>query len=243
MKTRDYATQVLFLFFLLLQLTEVCCSISSVESSAGIHEPERLRDYRTNVHFLQGHHAVVGVKTVQGQLRPERALSADRLVEREKPTPLLLKPWVKLSGALPVSFTLVSALFFTLLDYALSFVFHKASGWPFLECRSVAGSFATIFHSTVLVTGLGACLLQADHYRPSGRMSDHPSWWREAATALIQFCTGYMIYDSCIQFMIDRWVPGKGLVHSATDYMFLGHHAVTTFYMTTARCIGAGHMR
>jgi len=162
---------------------------------------------------------------------------------QEEPIPVLLKPWVHLSRSLPLPFTIASALFLTVFDYSSAYLFQKVSGWPSNECRTIAGSLTTIFHSTVLVTGLGVCLLTTEHYKPSGRMTEHPLWWRDAATALIQFCTGYMLYDACIQFVADRWVPGTGPVLSATDYMFLGHHAVTSFYMTSAMVVRAGHMR
>ena len=51
-----------------------------------------------------------------------------------------------------------------------------------------------------------------------------------------------MIYDALVQFIADRWVPGSGPVLSVADWMFLGHHAATSFYMTSARVVKAGHM-
>jgi len=170
-------------------------------------------------------------------------VNEDGISKVDNPIPLLLRPWVHLSRSLPLSFTIASALFLTGFDYSSAFIVRKALGWPYKESRIIAGSVTTIFHSIVLVIGLSICLWRAEHYKPSGLMKDHPVWWRDAATALIQFCTGYMLYDSCVQFIADRWIPGSGPVLKATDYMFLGHHAVTAFYMTSARLIQAGHMR
>eukprot|EP00565_Helicotheca_tamesis_P008295 CAMPEP_0185738174 /NCGR_PEP_ID=MMETSP1171-20130828/32212_1 /TAXON_ID=374046 /ORGANISM="Helicotheca tamensis, Strain CCMP826" /LENGTH=74 /DNA_ID=CAMNT_0028409303 /DNA_START=1 /DNA_END=222 /DNA_ORIENTATION=+ len=73
-------------------------------------------------------------------------------------------------------------------------------------------------------------------------MKSHPQWWQDATTALLQFCTGYMLYDSINFFIIGRWVPGVGPVLEPSDYSFLGHHVATSFYMMSSLYIGAGHM-
>lgn len=213
---------------------------SVLSGGAASHSPKSLRENTFQKRFHQQVQTAEedGVPTVQVIIRKG---GDDRTIK--EPIPLLLKPWVHLVRSLPFSFTMASALFLTVFDYSSAYFFQKASGWPPKECRTIAGSLTTIFHSTVLVTGLGVCLLTAEHYKPSGRITEHPLWWRDAATALIQFCTGYMLYDSCVQFVADRWVPGSGPSLSAPDYIFLGHHAVTSFYMTSARMIRAGHMR
>lgn len=165
--------------------------------------------------------------------------------------PRILKPWISLYRAVPclylpltkldIAFTLASGLFLTFVDLASAKAL-TAAGWPAgSETRSVAGSLATIFHSTCLCAGLGGCLL-TQPYSPSEKMERHPRWWQDAASALIQFCTGYMLYDAAVQFLVARWMPGVGPVLSATDCMFLGHHAATALYMTSARLIEGGHM-
>lgn len=163
--------------------------------------------------------------------------------------PKVLVPWVtvyrfmpKLSvGKLDVSFTLASAILFACLDYATADILCTL-GWPSSTItRQMAGSVTTIFHSTVLVLGLGACL-GTQRFVPSERMEAHPPWWRDSATALLQFCTGYMFYDALVQYTADRWVAGVGPLWSMTDKLFLAHHAITALYMTSTRLIGAGHM-
>lgn len=167
--------------------------------------------------------------------------------------PLLLRPWIHLYQKTPkvlipgtkldVAFTLASALVLTCIDYGSALFLTNLGGWPShsKNTRAVAGSVATIFHSTTLVLGLGAALV-TQKYDPSGRMDDHPAWWADGAQALIQFCTGYMIYDAAVQFIADRWQKGVGPVLSAADYMFLGHHAACTLYMMSALLCEAGHM-
>ena len=167
-------------------------------------------------------------------------------------SPLLLRPWIHLYRTTPtvhvpytnldVAFTIASAILLTCIDYGSAQLLQLA-GWPAKSkhTRAVAGSIATIFHSTVLVLGLGAAF-SSQKYDPSGKMADHPDWWQDGAHALIQFCTGYMCYDAAVQFIADRWQKGVGPVLSKSDYMFLGHHAATSLYMLSARLCEAGHM-
>jgi len=167
--------------------------------------------------------------------------------------PLLMRPWIKLYRATPkvrvpgtdldVAFTFASAIALACVDYGSAAALRAAGGWPAesRHTRAVAGSIATIFHSTALVLGLGSAL-STQRYDPSGRMEDHPDWWRDGAHALIQFCTGYMIYDAAVQFVADRWQKGVGPVLSAADWMFMGHHFATSLYMVSARLCEAGHM-
>mmetsp|Transcript_16703 Transcript_16703/g.23559 ORF Transcript_16703/g.23559 Transcript_16703/m.23559 type:complete len:353 (-) Transcript_16703:220-1278(-) len=167
--------------------------------------------------------------------------------------PLILLPWVKFYDAFPkhyvpfttldVSFIMLSCLFFTLMDFCSAEVLHLL-GWPSgaKETRAAAGSLTSIFHSTTLVLSLGACLWSQRHVPPSAKMNVHPRWWQTATISLIQYCTGYMLYDSLIQFGWDRWVPGVGVVLSGGDKLFLGHHFATAFYMVSALVAEAGHV-
>ena len=51
-----------------------------------------------------------------------------------------------------------------------------------------------------------------------------------------------MIYDSVLGYVIEVWVPGTGPVLTFDDWLFLGHHILTTLYMLSARWKKAGHM-
>jgi hypothetical protein len=68
-------------------------------------------------------------------------------------------------------------------------------------------------------------------------MDKAPIWWQDAATALIQFCTGYMIYDASVNIFWTKRATGV----PSEDYVFLAHHVVTILYMTSTRIVGAGH--
>lgn len=184
------------------------------------------------------------------QLQPPESSNDRSLIDS---IPWILQPWDYIYRKLPlfylprtnmdITFTLGSATLFTCFDYTTAFLLRKWSDWPMKESRIVAGSITTIFHSSMLVPALAACLLSSHRYQPSGLLDEHPKWWRDVTTALLQFCTGYMLYDAVVQFIADRWSPGAGFVFTSADYLFLGHHLATFMYMTSTRLIKAGHMR
>lgn len=149
------------------------------------------------------------------QRRREPQIETSLKASDDESIPLLFQPLVHLYRSVPalvrvpganldISFTIASAIFFTCFDYTSAFILRRASGWPFKGSRLIAGSLTTIFHSTVLLTGLGGCLLTVESYKPSGLMDDHPAWWRDSATALLQLCTGYMLctYNMYVLFCV-----------------------------------------
>ena len=152
------------------------------------------------------------------------------LVRNNNDVPVILRPLVQAYRALPThGVAIASALVWTCLDYTIAAVFLDASD---STTRAVAGGLTTIVHSTLLCLGLMACLIRRCP-RPSSHIDTQNTsdWWQDAGLALIQVCTGYMFYDAAVQFGADRWVSGKGLVLSATDWLFLGHHFAVVFYM------------
>ena len=171
--------------------------------------------------------------------------------KEEAPAFPLPESWTNLYDSVPkvvlpftdvdITFTVISAVLFACIDYSSAHAMRSVAKWPLKESRAIGGSLATIVHSSVLVGGLFACL-RKEQYRPSCRLDSHARWFKEVSTALIQLCTGYMLYDALVQFIADRWVQGSGPVLSVADWMFLGHHFATSFYMTSARVIKAGHM-
>jgi len=72
-------------------------------------------------------------------------------------------------------------------------------------------------------------------------MDSAPQWWQDSVNALMEFCTGYMIYDSVNTILYEAWHPGVGFQFTASDLSFFGHHIATSTYMTWSRIIGAGH--
>lgn len=106
-----------------------------------------------------------------------------------------------------------------------------------------AASVAGVVHSSLLCPGLIAAFW-SHSYNPSEHMSKAPHrWWQQSVDALLQFCTGYMIYDAIFIVMMRTdlslsWVPA----FEPDDYLFLMHHMMTATYMTQARIYQAGHM-
>eukprot|EP00985_Skeletonema_marinoi_P032367 scaffold39117_cov148-Skeletonema_marinoi.AAC.13 len=104
-----------------------------------------------------------------------------------------------------------------------------------------SGCVTGICHSSLLVPGLLAMLL-SQKYVPSAKLQGSPQWYQDAMHALLGFCTGYMIYDSFMGFIVEVWQPGRGPVLSSDDWMYLGHHILTSLYMTSTRWVKAGHI-
>jgi len=98
-----------------------------------------------------------------------------------------------------------------------------------------AASSASIFHSIVLCIGLATALLYPP-YLPTFKITDAPKWWQDVADALLQFCTGYMLYDFIGMLMDNNWAINPG------DYTFIAHHVVTATYMSQCRALGVGHI-
>jgi hypothetical protein len=160
--------------------------------------------------------------------------------------PFLLGFWGSLMNGLPqitigglnFSVTAFTILFLTAVRLSAEYVMITYFGWPAdnLLTKDAAASISAIVHSFQLVPGLWQCFM-SQPYVPSERMDKAPIWWQDAATALIQFCTGYMIYDASFNIFWTKRATGV----PSEDYVFLAHHVVTILYMTSTRIVGAGH--
>jgi hypothetical protein len=163
--------------------------------------------------------------------------------------PFLCNVWRTLANSLPsttigsldVSMTLTSALVLALIRFTAEHVMVTVFSWPSnaVATKYAAASVASIFHSTSLVPGLAVCFLSSQRYNPSSKLSDEPVWWQQAAISLIQFCTGYMLYDALLNILWMKLTMVGRLDDS--DVMFLVHHLVTTVFMTSNRILRAGH--
>ena len=166
--------------------------------------------------------------------------------------PAILRPWIISYDACPKIFlpftnvdfcyTLFSAALLILVRYLSDAIFPSVLGWPrgALITKESAACAVSGLQASLFLPSLLMCLLSVP-YRPCAKMSDSPIWWQSAARALIQFCSGYMVYDS-IMLVVSTWDAENnrpGL--SDGDFMFLGHHFATMMYMTTALVQGAGH--
>ena len=146
-------------------------------------------------------------------------------------------------GGLDVSLTIASTLSLAAVRFAAEYLLLEGIfGWPVnsLVTKSAAASIGAITHSLQLVPALIVCFLHCRSYNPSEKLKDAPVWWQESVTALLQFCTSYMIYDGVLNILWLKSRMQEGGV-SSEDLMFLGHHLATSLYMTSARLQGAGH--
>ena len=124
-----------------------------------------------------------------------------------------------------------------------------------IPTMEAAASMTSICHSTLLCTGLIVAFM-TQPYSPAASTkttptSKMPQWWKDFIDALIQFCTGYMIYDAVVNIIVLRMPEGALSMlldekripvptFGDDDILFLAHHIMTSFYMTSSRIIGAG---
>lgn len=137
--------------------------------------------------------------------------------------------------------TIASAIVFGLVRFTAEHVMVTTFHWPdnSVETKYAAACLASIFHSTHLVPALLMCFLSSKEYNASAKLADEPIWWQEVSTALIQFCTGYMLYDAILNIL---WMKLSMVgTLDATDILFLAHHIVTTSFMTSNRLLQKGH--
>jgi hypothetical protein len=164
----------------------------------------------------------------------------------ETPPALLLQLWLRLSSSLPplrigtldVSVTVFTIVLLSLIRFFSVYMLIYGFGWPDeMITRDAAASIVGIFHSVWLVPSLGLCFL-SHSYSPHQAMSAAPQWYQDVVSALLQFCTGYMIYDGTLNILVLKYPHG----YTPSDWMFLGHHLATTMYMTWVRLLQRGHM-
>ena len=146
-----------------------------------------------------------------------------------------------------ISLSLLSAIFLTCIRFSVEPMLVNVFGWPenAIPTKEAASSLTSICHSTTLCSGLIVAFLN-EKYDVAAKIKDQGTgntWWRDFADTLLQFCTGYMVYDTVINIFLLRWDSElKTLVFETDDYLFLAHHLMTSSYMTSCRIIGAGYM-
>jgi hypothetical protein len=143
--------------------------------------------------------------------------------------------------------TVASAMFLTSIRFLAEYMLVTTFGWPEGDTltKEAAASCGSICHSTLLCIGLIVAFQTQPRFDPAARMDEFPQWWQRFADALLQFCTGYMVYDALINIMFLRWdrqQPWALPVLNEDDKLFLVHHIMTSTYMTSSRVIGAGHI-
>ncbi|KAL7546977.1 hypothetical protein ACHAWF_010297 [Thalassiosira exigua] len=169
-----------------------------------------------------------------------------------EPIPFVLRPWLFLYRATPrlrlpgtdvnFGFALLCAVAFSVLRLSFRLLLYSL-GWPVgsLDTYFASACMASFCHSSLILPGLGATLL-SQKYVPSGRLEPSPKWYKDATCSLMMFCTGYMIYDSVLGYIVETWQIGVGPVLTADDWTYVGHHIMTSLYMISSLWNGAGHM-
>ena len=136
-----------------------------------------------------------------------------------------------------IGFTLCSAAFLTCIRFLMAQVFlHLAHFDPENVRTTLCTAYSvSIVHSIILCIGL-AVVLYHQPYNLLAKLKDSSPDLQEATHALLEFCTGYMVYDFIFMLYESNWVPNPD------DYAFLGHHFVTTLYMSQCKVLGVGHI-
>ncbi|KAL7560459.1 hypothetical protein ACA910_020503 [Epithemia clementina (nom. ined.)] len=167
---------------------------------------------------------------------------------RNNDIPLILQNWSRLSSILPLrlsfplgpggsqldfSVCLSTFLLLGTLNAIVQVILVQYVGFPNEKSQQlVAASCVGILHSTIVVAGV-LSLFSTRRYIPCEKMPEAPIWWQDACHAVLQFCTGYMIYDFTAVFV-------NGTIDSS-DYPFLAHHIIVVIIITSARMVGAAH--
>jgi len=168
--------------------------------------------------------------------------------------PLILRMWATIYRATPqlvkipftqvdITFSLLSFLFLHIIRVITTPIMVNTYGWPAnhkLTNEAVA-SVVSMFHAALLVPSLYVCL-RTQPYRPSAKFSESPSWWNDAAKALILLCNGYMIQDTLFGVFLANYTPGHGIKITSDQIPFIAHHVITVSYMLSTIVVEAGHI-
>jgi TLC domain len=154
-------------------------------------------------------------------------------------------PTIKLFG-LDVSLTIVSSIFLVFVRYFAEFILISIFNWPIktMDTKTAASSITSIVHSLNLVPVLYILLVKTvqPKYNPSAAMINETAglWWNTSVNCMLQFCTGYMIYDSVLNvFWLNITMKENGI--DSDDVWFLVHHVAAIVYMCSTQYVQAGH--
>jgi hypothetical protein len=166
--------------------------------------------------------------------------------------PSLVKLYLRLYKAIPtlhlpgtkldIGFMTFWMIFFLIIRCMAVVPVFLIAGWPqdkvstFDAAASFVGGY---FHAPQIVPLTYVLIRTQKPYNPSAVAKNAPRWWQDATDAALQLCTAYMVYD--FFFLVwTRRVPGQGIVLDSDAVLFMAHHFMTFFYMTTSRICGAG---
>jgi len=167
--------------------------------------------------------------------------------------PIPLKPWVNLYRKVPnlfnlfgvnITFSLLCSCFFGTCRMLFAKLFYATGFEKDKLARDAIASTVPILHSTILEFPLLMCLL-TQPYKPSARMdkSSTPKWYKDSVHALLEYTSGYMIYDTFNSILYESYVrSGISLDFNSNERSWLIHHLVTFTYMLFCRIYNRGHI-
>lgn len=134
-----------------------------------------------------------------------------------------------------VGLTLYSTLFFwSVLAFYRAVYTSSLVGFPgFWESpktAAICSGSASLTHSLIIIPTTFA-LLRCQPYVPSATMEGKPKVYLDATTAILQFCSGYMLYDFSYMVMM-----------GTAKFAWVAHHFGTVLYMSQVRVLRAGHV-
>ena len=149
-----------------------------------------------------------------------------------------------------ISFAIVSMVFFIIIRIITTIVMINIFNWPknLSITTTAASSIPSIIHATLLCPGLIIAFLTHKYVDPSEHLSKANPKWQLLVSALLEFCTGYMINDSffllyyAISPTTTTTTNNNNLLLDASDIRFLFHHILCILYMNQARYYKAGHI-
>ena len=147
-------------------------------------------------------------------------------------------------GGLDFSFTIASSLFLSVIR-VITFQVLVHLGWPARSkmTTDASSSLTSILHAIALCSWLTVFFAKLGwrNYIPSCKMNSHANEdFQDVSTACLQFCTGYMLFDS-VWLIKDTYQLGL-MPLTEFELLVLAHHFMTSFYMTSCRLIQAGHL-
>ena len=147
--------------------------------------------------------------------------------------PKLYIPFTKFD----IAFSVLSCIVISTLRLINEYIYTEIYGFSPNTYKTIESAACTtsIAHAIVLCHGLWA-LLRSQPYVPSAKIENTPAAYQSAVTALLQLCTGYMLYDTIFMIRSNQWSLHED------DVAYLGHHIVTILYMSQTRILGVGHI-
>lgn len=171
----------------------------------------------------------------------------NQVKNEENPGPIF-RFWCKLYAAAPklyvpgtefdVALTILSAASLSIVRLINEYIIYdKLLGFDISNPKTVdcAACSTSMVHSIILCISLWP-VLHDQGYNPASSIVSKPKYFQDTVTSLMQFCTGYMIYDFIFMLRINQWS-----LHP-DDFAYAAHHIVTSIYMNQTRVLRAGHI-